>query len=568
MVVENVDGTELKFKNPGRLLLVVIGFLFWAVGFIDLIGHTSADPDVFGLYSLPFFILIILYASTIVIWFLLFFNSKILSRVADGVRYIQNHVWLALPILAGLGIALWIIFEWDRWSRLPGLQVAALGLVLLTGFIILFTNWDESNGKQRWRRLIGYLLIALVAVEVLIQLVAYLGFLPGVHTIGGDYTPYERVYHNAEGYRNGYANRYGWYYPDSELEDESHRILILGGSNVQALQVSPEDQFTALLPELINQGQVETGISAEVISIGLPGFGPSPYLYEEFLSELLLDPGIISVDEIIVLLHLGNDFQSPETAINPIVYTVDETGGVDVHRGSAKLRHDLTHYFMRSYLSFQPVEILRGNYLTPRVIDGLFSSWRNAAQASSSSTPADSEIDFPRLRGSVTSTYAINEPGHAGIKSTEQQSISYGNNFIFKLDDDQEKQDSIAIVNSLLATAQEFAIKNDITFRVVTIPVFPEAFFDQFQGDNWEPQMGGYDLFQPERILIEIAQSEGIPLLPMGHYMSTDKLNVEAIRSLHYSNGQGHFTPVGHEYYANAIYECFFADTENDRCSQ
>jgi hypothetical protein len=214
MVVENVDGTELKFKNPGRLLLVVIGFLFWAVGFIDLIGHTSADPDVFGLYSLPFFILIILYASTIVIWFLLFFNSKILSRVADGVRYIQNHVWLALPILAGLGIALWIIFEWDRWSRLPGLQVAALGLVLLTGFIILFTNWDESNGKQRWRRLIGYLLIALVAVEVLIQLVAYLGFLPGVHTIGGDYTPYERVYHNAEGYRNGYANRYGWYYPD------------------------------------------------------------------------------------------------------------------------------------------------------------------------------------------------------------------------------------------------------------------------------------------------------------------------------------------------------------------
>ena len=35
MVVENVDGTELKFKNPGRLLLVVIGFLFWAVGFID-----------------------------------------------------------------------------------------------------------------------------------------------------------------------------------------------------------------------------------------------------------------------------------------------------------------------------------------------------------------------------------------------------------------------------------------------------------------------------------------------------------------------------------------------------
>ena len=52
MVVERVDGTELRFKNPGRLLLVVFGFLFWAIGFIDLLGHTSAEPDVFGLLSI------------------------------------------------------------------------------------------------------------------------------------------------------------------------------------------------------------------------------------------------------------------------------------------------------------------------------------------------------------------------------------------------------------------------------------------------------------------------------------------------------------------------------------
>ena len=117
MVVEKTDSGELRFKNPGRLLLVVIGFLFLAIGFIDLIGHTSAEPDVFGLYSLPFFILIILYGFTIVIWFVLFFNANLLSRVFEAIRYIQNRTWLAVSLLVGIAIALWVIFEWDRWCN-------------------------------------------------------------------------------------------------------------------------------------------------------------------------------------------------------------------------------------------------------------------------------------------------------------------------------------------------------------------------------------------------------------------------------------------------------------------
>ena len=125
MVVENADGKDLRFKNPGSLLFVVIGFIFWGVVFLDLLGHTSAEPDVFGLYSLPFFVFLILYSCTVVFWIVLFFNSNAMSRVKDGIRYIQNTTWLAVMALVGIGIALWVLLEWDRWTRLPGLQFAA-----------------------------------------------------------------------------------------------------------------------------------------------------------------------------------------------------------------------------------------------------------------------------------------------------------------------------------------------------------------------------------------------------------------------------------------------------------
>jgi hypothetical protein len=94
MAVEKI-GNEIRFKNPGGLLMVVLGFAFWGVGFLDLLGHTSAEPDVFGLYSLPFFLLILLYALTSVIWFALFFNADLLMRVAGVVKSVQSNRKLA-----------------------------------------------------------------------------------------------------------------------------------------------------------------------------------------------------------------------------------------------------------------------------------------------------------------------------------------------------------------------------------------------------------------------------------------------------------------------------------------
>jgi len=563
MVVERVDGTDLKFKNPGRLLLVVIGFLFWAIGFIDLLGHTSAEPDIFGLYSLPFFIFIIVYGATIIIWFALFFNANLLSKVTETINFIQRKFWLAIPAVIGIFVALWVIFEWDRWSRLPGLQFAAFGLAVLALLILLFANWGDSHGTQVWRRVIAYLFIGLMIIEVIIQSVAWLGFVPGTRTIGGNFVPYERIYYNLEGFRNDFANRYGWTYPNNEMEEGKRRILIVGGSFVQALQVEPEAQVGAQLSKLINPQKDIENPSVEVISIGLPGFGLSPFLYDEALLEV---PAMMNYDELVVFFHLGDDFQSPEPSHNALIYTVDADGETSINPNYAKLRHDLTHFYLRGYLSFQPVEMLRSNYLTPVVISSLLGNRDGKVSAATSSTNGD--LDFTRRLGYVTSTYALTESGHAGIKSTSLESISHGNNFIFLKTAYEDNQEVIQITRSILETAQEISSSKGIALRLVTIPVFPKDFYENFSSGDWTPEMGDYDLFLPEQILVDISERLNIQILAMGNYMHTDQLTVEEIRNLYLSDGSGNFSPQGHEYIANAINNCFYSDLDIEACTQ
>jgi hypothetical protein len=559
MVVERVDGTELKFKNPGQLLLLVISFVFWGVGFLDLLGHTSADPKIFGLYSLPLFVFILLYASTGSIWILLFVNANLLSRVGDVVRFIQSKTILALSAFVAIGIAFWLIFEWDRWARMPALQFSIFGQVLLAALILMLANWNAGYGRQVWRKVIVYPLIALLILEAIIQLAAWLYVLPGIKTIGGHFYPYERVYYHGESTRNGFANRYGWYFPDITLDDDKKRILVVGGSPVQGLQVHPEQQFSAVLSERISQERIDT--EGKLISIGMPGFGLSPFLYDDSLNEL---PSLLKIDEIVVFFHLGDDFQSPLQGENAIRYRINDQQEIEVHPDDARLRHDLTHYYLRAFMSFQLVETLRSNYLTPTVL--LSPMLNQAEKTRTDGNIAQDEVDFPRLVGSVTGTYAVTEPGHAGIKTTGTQVIPNGNNFLFDIDARDDRQEAFIIAENMLREAQNIASANNVTVRVVTVPLFPESFFKSFQAKDWGSQFGTYDLFLPEKELIEIANRYEIPILPMGQYMLEDGLSVEEINALYLSLGQGAFTPEGHRYFADAIFTCFYSEKLEPLC--
>ena len=53
--------TQWSLEAPEYLLIIVIGAIAWTVGFVQLINHTSKDAVVFGLYSVPYFVFLILY---------------------------------------------------------------------------------------------------------------------------------------------------------------------------------------------------------------------------------------------------------------------------------------------------------------------------------------------------------------------------------------------------------------------------------------------------------------------------------------------------------------------------
>ncbi len=559
MVVEKV-GNELRFKNPGSLLMIVLGFAFWGVGFLDLLGHKSADPDVFGLYSLPFFIMVVLYGLTISVWFALFFNSNLLTRVAEGIKSLQNNTSLAILTLLGLAVSLWLIFEWDRWSRLPMLQFAAFGLLTLASIIFLLANWIEKADQQKWRKIIAYPVAVLLVLEIVLQLLARYGTLPAVEKLGGHFYPYERIYQSGKIVQNDFANRYGWYYLDNNLDTKQKHILMVGGSYVRGFEVQPEQQASAILTTLIDEGQTELSGNVDMIPIGLPGFGLSPFLFEDAMREM---PTIVNADEMIVMFHLGDDFQSPARADNAIEYVLTETNETEVDPDDARIRHDLTHYYLRGYMSFQLVGTIRSNYLTPKVILALVN---NSPVPQRSAFLGDDEFDFSRVVGHVSASYTLTEPGHAGIKTTDLDVVSRGNNFMFTQGGNDDMRESVLIADNLLKRAQEIALERGLTLRVVTIPMYPDVFYQSFEGGNWQPEVSGYDLFLPERALVAIAQENGISILPMGQYMFEDKLTVEQIRELYLSGNAGAFTPAGHMYFAEAIYSCFYSNAAGASC--
>ena len=95
--------------------------------------------------------------------------------------------------------------------------------------------------------------------------------------------------------------------------------------------------------------------------------------------------------------------------------------------------------------------------------------------------------------------------------------------------------------------------------RLATIPVFPPAFYTANSDGTWTPELGAYDLFQPEKALQAFAHAEGIPFLAMGQYMQDSQLRTGDIQKLYFKDGIGHFTSQGHTYFADALFDCFYA---------
>ncbi|MEM7125432.1 MAG: hypothetical protein AAF702_03840 [Chloroflexota bacterium] len=582
--------TPNKLEKPEFLLVFVLLFMLWSIGFVDLLTHISGTPEtaVFGLYSRPVFVVLIGYGCLFFLWLGLLLWPRSHFWLPAQIERLQETLWLVIPLILIKGYLCWSLLTHFRWGDFPGLRAALFFFLLLVGAILLFANWHPENGARLWQKGLLYPIILLALLEGGIQGAAWMGRLPGQVTINtGLFTPNGRIYQNREGFANATTNNYGWYYPDFRLQPDESRIMLLGDSYIQALQIQPQEHMGVALEEMLNKqapAQEDTASelsqTTEVLALGMPGFGPGLYLSDTRLADAVQ---VFRPQEIILFVHLANDFQ---IASGPdgyrLYHTVDANGVVTIHDESWQERHNLQHYILHGYVyDIDLVKTLKSHVLLPKVL----------RQVSANASPLSGIIDrvpeldtitIPQVQGVVLQEVEL--PGDFNdIRQTQVVAYAGASNQLFDKNASEEtssdrtsEKDSLAedgsvshafaVLEGLIGAAHKQLEEAGVTLRIVTIPAFPIAFFEDTQ-DKPQRLIGNLDLLYPEERLRDMALTAGITYLASGEALIQGNLTVEQIQSFFYREGTGHLTPAGHRFMGEIVAECFY-DYEPDTSQQ
>jgi len=159
-------------------------------------------------------------------------------------------------------------------------------------------------------------------------------FIPG---LGSTYLPHAYYRHTKEGFSEGYINSHGFrdYERSYAKPGGTFRILVLGDSYVEALQVALENSFPALLEKKLNENS--TSVKFEVLNLGQSGFGTA----DEYMRYLNF--GVRYHPDLVVLAFLtGNDFRNNSKILNRqevgFYFFLDKNGNLIFSRLPSSLR--------------------------------------------------------------------------------------------------------------------------------------------------------------------------------------------------------------------------------------
>ncbi|MEM7034456.1 MAG: SGNH/GDSL hydrolase family protein [Chloroflexota bacterium] len=555
-----------SIDTPEYLLLLVIAFIIWTFGFIELLNTTTTDPDILGLYSLPIFILLIGSSLGFIVLGILFTRPHASGWLTGSAAYVQNRPLLAIGTLTTIVAISWFLITLTEYSfrganiiaHLPVSRFMIVMLLAISAGVILWGGWSQTPVIPRWRKVISLFIGVVIGLEVIIQAFAYYGLLPGTQHVQGLFVPYGRVYQNQEGFANSHTNNYGWYYPDFKLRKDTHKILLLGDSFIEALQISPEQHLGVHLETLIND-QAPEGKKVEVLAMGMPGFGPGLYLSETRITGAIQ---AFEPDEVIVFFHVGSDFHTATIpSDNDIVFELNSDGQIELHPESVNPIHNQKHYILPGYeFVVDPLATLQSQYLSTKFLSQVL------AKETVFDINAIDAMDIPGFSGQVTDKTVV-KANFTDIKQTRTNDTFGKNNHLFEKTWSDEAEKAFIITSQVLSQAQAQLGEADIPLHIVTIPAFPKAFFEQNEGASWPTKIGTYDLLGPEKALAQFAAEEKIPFLATGDYLKTIGADVETIQSYYFFEGVGHFTPEGHRFFAEAVYACLYDEQAMTSCS-
>jgi len=513
---------EHKLNQGEYIIPLVMGVMLWTAGLVDLLTYSGYPGPILGLYSIPYSLFILLYTMGFAGWWALIAPHNSIARLKRAIAYLQRNTWAGLAAMGVCSSIIFTILIWEGWLAFPLLATAILTLVLIAVLIILLAQPEPGVRVQPWRKAMLALLALWVVAEVGLQIAAVNRALPIVN-LAGQFVPHGRIYQIDEGYADGATNRYGWYYPEFNLDPEVRKIVLTGNSHVQALQVNHDQHMGVLLEKLLGDD------SQTVLALGFPDYGltyAEPILYP-------FTVGPLKPDEVVILFHLANDIQTTTAPEDRLPYYVMSGDGVvNVHPNNVAQADQLWHASITGYEPLSPILALQSQLFTLRLLDDGWRSFRGQSQR------------VPTYPANVASA---SETAPFGVSS-----------FAFERAGNPQAEHARSITTQVLRQFRIFLAQQGVTLRLVTIPYFPAQFYAQNSGRDWPAVIGPYDVLKPERELVEFAEENRLDILPMGAYMQAAGLSVEEIQAMYFKAGVGHLTPAGHELFAKAMHECFF----------
>jgi hypothetical protein len=422
-----------------------------------------------------------------------------------------------LALLATLPAAVFVL-EYERFFYFSILQLSGLAYLVLVWLLLVVTDWGRG---RRWQRLVAAAVALTLLLEAALQVVAAAGALPLTTTYNaGMSVPYGRILYNAEGFGNGMTNQFGWYAPPFRLDADKQRVVLIGDGLVEGLQVARDETMGAVLDDLL-------GPEVEVIAMGASGFGPAQYYELTKHALTVYDP-----DEIVIIFNSGDDYlnvlrnRDPRRPQDHVYYELDNNGYWNLVPDSYSALHFLTHFFENAQRPFyqNAVRTVRSYLLLPKLLTTLGEAPLYRHRVARPERELWADPDFA-VRGFA---FDAAEPDAA-----EAQQITEG----------------------LLGLIALLAETQGVRLRLVSVPAFPTA---ALSGDVLLTTIGSLDLRLPERQLTTFAAAEAIDYLPLAHRLIAEEASPRHVASLFFNEGQGHLTPAGHAFVAEAIQRCFF----------
>ena len=361
----------------------------------------------------------------------------------------------------------------------------------------------------------GYLAIAQINAK------SFDRYVPGA---GSTYLPEAYYRHTKEGFSEGYINSHGFrdYKRTYEKPLNTFRILVLGDSYVEALQVPLDKSFPAILEKTLNESS--PSVKFEVLNLGQSGFGTADeYMrYQNF--------GVKYNPDLVILAFLtGNDFQDNSKILSQQLgyYFIFDKERNLVLDDSRLVDYEKTLSVGKRF--FQAVK--RHSYLASLVSERIYL------------------LRYERQKRQMEEALAKNNENKSQRRISELSPVN-----IYRHDISDAWKDAFAITKALINKFRDAVEANGSQFVLMTLSN-AEQVHPELQKQFAKIYGVAFDFEQPERLIEGFARKENITylkLMPMfrEYHLRTGKY-------LHGFDGskEGHWNEHGHRLAAEKIFE-------------